>query len=177
MKSTVDQVVESPHPYPEDSNLSWTVSAPANAEQIRVHFSKVHLEAGSDYLYLSDTDGSVYQTLSGSTASYDFWSAWFPGNTVKLRLSTDFALNRYGFRIDRLEVVVPGLPLRYTVVELLPNSVTTVTDSNGYYRFDKLPGGVYTLRPAPSGINYAPAYISVTVKDYEYKPSEDFAKY
>ena len=96
----LDELIESPHPYPNGYNDSWTVRR-AGASEIRVHFSKITTESGYDYVTLYDGAGNTVRTYSGSYS--DFWSPWVAGGTIVVALRSDGSNTAYGFRIDRGE--------------------------------------------------------------------------
>jgi len=101
--------INSPHPYPNNYDRIWNIDFP-DAAAIRVHFSQIDIEYGYDYLLLGDTDisdGWYYQEFTGSMSNV--WSDWIPllnDNKIYLRLITDSIVTRWGFQIDRYEVIL-----------------------------------------------------------------------
>ncbi len=94
--------VESPHPYPNNAYMEWTISQPM-ASAVRVHFSWIQMEWGYDYITIMDDNYNVYERITGYRTNY--WSVWVPGSTVKIRLASDFIINYNGFVIDQIEWV------------------------------------------------------------------------
>ncbi|APV43494.1 Cna protein B-type domain-containing protein [Dehalogenimonas formicexedens] len=56
------------------------------------------------------------------------------------------------------DVGIPGWPIKlYATVEGVPITVSTVTDSNGFYQFTNLPYGTYSVKEAPENGASIPA--------------------
>lgn len=94
-------VVESAHPYTNNFDYTWTITK-SGATQIRVHFTKIELESNYDYLYVYDYANAQLQKLTG-TYSSGGWSSWSYGETIKVRLDTDYSVTKWGFKIDQIE--------------------------------------------------------------------------
>jgi subtilisin family serine protease len=94
---TVSYQVSTPHPYPENYNETFVVSAPG-ALQIRVHFSEMATESSYDYVYILDGQNNQLASYTGSQGA--FWSPWATGDTIKANLVSDYMINDYGFDID-----------------------------------------------------------------------------
>jgi uncharacterized repeat protein (TIGR02543 family) len=95
---TVD--IESPHPYGNDYDNTWTLSHPG-ATRMRVHFAWILTERDWDYVYVKDNAGSTYSTYSG--AYEKCWSDWVPGDVIKISLDSDYMITYGGFVLDGLE--------------------------------------------------------------------------
>ena len=102
--------VESPHPYPNNYNNTWTLSR-SGAERIRCHFAYIHTEFGYDYVYILDSAGNIHSNYTG--VFDDVWSVWVPGDTIKIRLTSDSSIVDEGFIIDQLEW--PSQPATATI--------------------------------------------------------------
>jgi hypothetical protein len=102
-------LVESPHPYPNNYNNTWTLTNPdTNAASTRVHFSRIETESGYDYVYVRDANNNQVSRFDGNRS--DVWSAAVPGRTVKVQLTTDGSVTAWGFCVDRIETVSGGQP-------------------------------------------------------------------
>jgi len=88
--------LESPHPYPENYNNTWTISK-TGAKSIRVHFSSIDVEANYDYVKTSAGDN-----FSGSYPQ-GTWSNWLTGSSINVTLTSDSSVSGTGFYIDRIE--------------------------------------------------------------------------
>jgi hypothetical protein len=97
--SMVNQTIESEHPYGEDFDYTWSVSVP-NASSLAVHFERIDVESGFDYLYILDGDGRVVENFTG--AYNDVWSKTVSGSTVKIRLVSDYMIEEWGFKADKI---------------------------------------------------------------------------
>jgi hypothetical protein len=96
-------IAESPHPYENNMDQTWTVTNPdTNAQSTRVHFSQVDVESGYDYIILKDDTGQEYQRITGSHPS-GLWSDLVPGRVVQVQLVTDYIVTRWGFCLDQVE--------------------------------------------------------------------------
>jgi hypothetical protein len=98
--SSPNVLAESPHPYPNDYDQTWTISQ-AGAGQIRVHFTQLDVESNWDYVYIYDANNNLITTYTGSYR--DLWTDWVTGDTIKVRLISDYSITGYGFTIDSKE--------------------------------------------------------------------------
>ncbi len=96
--------------YRSNADESRTVTVPG-ALGLRVHFDRIDLEThpscfqqSCDNLYLLNGEGDLFQVFGGGPRS-DVTSVIVPGDTVVLRFVSDASAVKYGFRVDRLEVV------------------------------------------------------------------------
>jgi len=103
--STPSCLVESPHPYGNYINQTWTVINPdAGAAHTRVHFFRLETEAGYDFVILRDGTGTEFYRYDGSYQN-GLWSESIPGNTVQVQLVSDAAVTAWGFCLDVVETV------------------------------------------------------------------------
>ncbi len=98
-----DCVLESEHPYDNDSTETWTYIHPEEADGLKVTFSKrTSFEKDYDKLRITDANGETSQytgrELSGATLT-------LPGNRFTLQIDSDGSVQDYGFRIVRVEAV------------------------------------------------------------------------
>ena len=101
VKAVESYVVESSHPYTNNFDYTWTISK-AGATQIRVHFTQIEVETNYDYLYVYDYAGAQLHKLTG-TYSSGGWSSWSYGESIQVRLDTDYSVTDWGFKIDQIE--------------------------------------------------------------------------
>ncbi|MEO5668490.1 MAG: S8 family serine peptidase [Bdellovibrionota bacterium] len=99
--SPVARLVESAHPYLDNSNVSVTLEQPG-ANFIRVHFTRVDLESGYDFLKLIAANGEVADQVTGRKTA-GFWSNEVQGSKITLQLTSDDSVNSWGFAIDSYE--------------------------------------------------------------------------
>jgi hypothetical protein len=92
--------VESPHPYPNNYNNTWTLTQPG-ASRMRCHFGYIRTESNYDYIYVLDNSGNICGIYTGDFD--DVWSVWVPSDTIMIRLTSDFSIVDDGFIIDQLE--------------------------------------------------------------------------
>ncbi len=97
----LDQVFESEHPYKENANLSKTITVPG-AKYVRVKVTKFDLESGYDYVRIADAAGVTLEKVSGAGDNYT--SDFIEGNTVQLNFISDRSINKWGYKIEAVEV-------------------------------------------------------------------------
>jgi hypothetical protein len=91
---TVYENVQSPHNYYNNMDQWYTINQPgAQRIQLRLY---VDVESGYDYLYLYDGGYNLKKSYTGKTTWH--WTIWISGDTVRLRLKTDYSVTKYGFR-------------------------------------------------------------------------------
>jgi subtilisin family serine protease len=97
----LNQVFESDHPYKENSTAKRVINIPG-AKYIRVLVSKYDLEAGYDYVKVSDASGATVEKISGVGTNYV--SEFVEGETMNLDFISDRSINKWGFKIEQIEV-------------------------------------------------------------------------
>ena len=114
--STATSMTESPHPYPNNYDNTWTITEPG-AGQVRVHFSQLDTEESWDYVYIYDEN---YNLITSYTGSYrDLWTPWVDGDTVRIELVSDYSITDYGFTIDDTDTQAAPQPTptdRYAII-------------------------------------------------------------
>jgi hypothetical protein len=102
---------ESPHPYSNNYNNTRTF-AHSGASKMRVHFSYIDTESYYDYVYFGSAT-TFYSSKSGYY--YDSWSSWVPGDTIRVKITSDSSNTYNGFKIDRLEWMqeAPAVKLKF----------------------------------------------------------------
>jgi len=100
----VPVTIESVHPYAPKSDLTFNVEHPG-AKYIRVHFEKIGTEPGYDFVRLETRSGEILEKLSGEHANY--LTTYIVGDSATIRLTSDVSVNGYGFKVDRIQVIMP----------------------------------------------------------------------
>jgi len=95
--------VRSEHPYADNAAQSFEVSVPG-ARYIRVHFSRLQVEEGYDFVKVVDSTGAEVETLTGDME--DYTSVYGDGEKLYIQLESDGSINAWGFYIDRIEYVM-----------------------------------------------------------------------
>ncbi|MEN6328439.1 MAG: DUF6273 domain-containing protein [Syntrophomonas sp.] len=93
-------ILESEHPYANNLDFTWTYALDVQCSTVLVTFSQsTEVEENCDYIYVMDENGITIpggrftgQDLKGKTVKV-------PGNTVKIRLTSDSDQNLYGFTV------------------------------------------------------------------------------
>ncbi|MEM3609943.1 MAG: S8 family serine peptidase, partial [Candidatus Anstonellales archaeon] len=94
-----DYVIESPHPYTNGYDKIWTIQR-EGFTQISVHFVNISVEPGWDYVTILDSNNNTIATYTGS--KYDFWTPPIQGNTISIKLTSDYSITDYGFYLDKI---------------------------------------------------------------------------
>jgi len=94
----VTTLIESPHSYPNNARLVWTLEAPGEAQAVNVTFDRLETENRYDFVDLIDQDGNVVHHLTGNHNGHSFR---VEGPRVLIRLTSDASVRRWGFKITR----------------------------------------------------------------------------
>jgi hypothetical protein len=151
----IDQLIESPHPCPDNYNQTWHIAGPEEAAGIRLHFTKIEIIDGSHWNNLSYTnpDGSTVYLWNYN----DYWTDWIMSNSIDLVFAGS---GSYGFQIDKCEAMFSVVG---ATVTLEPGSIKTTTDEDGYYIFSGLEPGTYIVTPSLEGTTFIPSTRSIDV--------------
>jgi hypothetical protein len=104
-------VVYSTHPYANNSSQEWTITNPlCSGTATKLHFSRVDLEDGVDWIIVKDIFDVEYQRLTGSYPS-GVWTVAVPGADIKIKLVSDSSVVRWGFNADQIECGLPTTPV------------------------------------------------------------------
>ncbi|PKN47716.1 MAG: hypothetical protein CVU59_01835 [Deltaproteobacteria bacterium HGW-Deltaproteobacteria-17] len=91
-------LIESPHSYPNNARLVWTLEAPGEATAVNVLFDRLETESRYDFVDLIDQDGVVVHHLTGNLSGQSFR---VEGPRVLIRLTSDATVRRWGFKVTR----------------------------------------------------------------------------
>ncbi|AKB24521.1 hypothetical protein MSMTP_1052 [Methanosarcina sp. MTP4] len=100
--SAAESLPESDHPYSNNFEDTWPDISKPGATEIRLHFESLDL-ASYDKLILYDKYDNKLVTYDRGDSNKDFWTAWYTGDTLKVKLVTDNSDTDYGFKIDKVE--------------------------------------------------------------------------
>jgi hypothetical protein len=141
--TTVSYTVQSPHKYPNNCDLWYTISEPG-AAWLKLYFSAFQTEANCDYLDFYDADYNYLGSYTGGTWRR-FWSPQFDTDTVHMNLWSDSSVQKWGFRITKYQyeegtpppppedteapVVSIDAPLNGATCEDTVTILTSVTDN------------------------------------------------
>ena len=102
LKVTDAVLAESKHDYDPNTDLTWTINNPdAGAVASYIHFSRLEIESGYDFIEVKDVSDNLVQRITGFYSS-GLWSNRVNGAVVKVRLTTDSTLNYWGFQVDAI---------------------------------------------------------------------------
>ena len=113
---------ESDHNYGDQLNETKTFTYPG-AVSLAITFStQTALEENYDYIYIYDGAGNELASYTGTEAAGKTLTV--PGDTFRIKLTSDAAVNAYGYAFDR---IVACMELIHTVV-IDPATVTCTQD-------------------------------------------------
>lgn len=93
--------IESPHPYLENANLSFTVEHPG-AAFLRIRFTRTDLESGYDFVRLVAENGEIAESITGRKTQ-PFWTNEIAGSKVTVKFTSDDSVQGWGFAIESYE--------------------------------------------------------------------------
>lgn len=94
--------LSSEHPYPRNAKSEYLIQIPG-AKKIRLYFKKIEFELIEDVLRIEDENGLVVQELTGSKE--DLLSDYVLGGSLKLNLSSNDKLQKFGFEIEKAQYI------------------------------------------------------------------------
>ena len=86
-----------------ETTTSKTITHPG-AKQIQIHFSRLDLEPYYDYVALYDSTNTLIAKYDRGNAPADGWSAIVNGDTVYLKVYTDYSVHYSGYEVDKYRV-------------------------------------------------------------------------
>jgi len=102
--ASTDYSIESDHPYANNYDHTWPEISQPGAAQIRLHFTKLDLAHDHrDVVTLLDKDGNELVSYDDQHNKEDFWTDWYTGNIIKVKLTTNEEGTAYGFKIDKID--------------------------------------------------------------------------
>ncbi|MBR4892719.1 MAG: leucine-rich repeat protein, partial [Clostridia bacterium] len=99
----VEDVLESEHPYANDMDETKTYVYDGECVSIDVTFSDdTETESSYDYIYIYDSNDNQIGRYSGRELAGQ--TITIPGNTVKIRLTSDSSYTEYGYRTESIVI-------------------------------------------------------------------------
>jgi len=97
--TTENVTIESAHNYANYTNQTKTYTK-AGAEKVSVHFVNLRVESGYDFVYVMDKNDNVIKKITGNADN-----TWVevPGDTVKIKLETDYSVTDWGYKVDQIK--------------------------------------------------------------------------
>lgn len=93
-----NHIKESAHPYSANSSEVQTITH-VGADSISVYFDYIDTEANNDYVLLLDSEDNVIDSYTGSRSP--LWSVPVAGDTVKIKLVSDWNTEKQGYKISK----------------------------------------------------------------------------
>lgn len=155
-------LIESPHPYNDNSNLLYTVAGHPSATSIRAHIAEMKVQSGYDVIKIEDSAGNLIEQITGTR--YDYWTSWVAGNSLRIRLVSDSSLTDYGFRVDQFETdLVTQGPKEGVTISAGPGGGSADSQSNGGFAISPLEPVAYSVVPSLGSWTFDPAARFVSV--------------
>jgi MYXO-CTERM domain-containing protein len=95
--SDQNPVIETPHPYTDNMDQTWTITIPG-AVVMGVHFASFDTERGYDFVRILDGDDAEFGLYDGALGEFN--SLVVDGNTIKIRFTSDGSVTGDGFVLD-----------------------------------------------------------------------------
>ena len=147
--ASTDNLIESGHPYANNFQYTWPAITEPGATQMKLHFSKLELATDASYgdkLILSDEEGKELKTYTHYDTGDDFWTEWYTGDTLKVKLTTNGFSTAYGFKIDQVDT--RNAPASTPTENSMSDTTTALTFSNSQCEFGQQI--VFTARIDPT---------------------------
>ena len=93
---------ESEHPYPNKKTVTREFKSPG-AKYMRIHISRFELEKRYDTIKILDKSGAIVDTISGS--GEDHYSEYVEGDSLTVKFTSDYSVNKWGFLIEKIQVI------------------------------------------------------------------------
>ncbi len=94
---------ESSHPYLDSYDNEWTYTLPGSHASIDVTFdAQTETESGWDFIYVMDGAGNQVSGSPFDGTDLASQTLNVPGSTVRIRLTTDGSVTRWGFRVTEV---------------------------------------------------------------------------
>ncbi len=91
----------SAHPYENNFQQTWTYTQPGSPSSINVRFAGLtNVETGYDKIYVTDKDGKNVTGSPFTGTSLGGTTLTIAGDTVTVRLTTDYSITKWGFEIE-----------------------------------------------------------------------------
>jgi hypothetical protein len=137
---------ESRHPYSDNTDDSWSITAPDNPSAIYVTFDKLtYVERDYDWIIITNGSG---EEVEGSPFTGDALAGKtirVTGDTVRIRLYTDESITDFGFKVTDVRPANDGAK-----VDLVANSFTAFKTGTIGGRIRNVTSVVYNHGGAPA---------------------------
>lgn len=154
--------VETIHNLPNNLETTWNITA-YGASRMQLHFSKIDMENGYDYVRICDK----YDNSLGNFTGYDgdgFWTDFYDCDTLQIKTKTDGSIESWGYKIDQVNYTDSGEDFSGATGVLLPRAQRTTAGFIKFF-FDKV--GYDTSAPqisvlSPVNQEYGPGPVPLT---------------
>ena len=149
--------LQSAHPYEVNCSDVWVYQSPG-AGSLKVAFSQdTSIEAGSDYIYLYDSEGNQIGKYTGTELAGQ--TVTVPGYMVKIKLVSDGSYCEYGFTVANVEAV--SLDHTHSLTAVAKIDATCTSDGTEAYWKCSVCGMMFSDAQGKNVIK-APAAIKAT---------------
>jgi subtilisin family serine protease len=90
--------IQTPHPYDDHTSKSWHVAAPSEAREIQLHFQRIDVEAGYDFVTLRDAAGNKVGEWTGEFT--EVVTDPIEGHQALVSFYSDYSVTEWGFAIS-----------------------------------------------------------------------------
>ena len=99
-------IAESEHPYQANFDKTWIIPNPDSAAiSTYIHFSRLEVENFYDEVTIRDGADNATQVFTGTYAT-GLWTSKVDGNVIKVQLTTDGSVQKWGFLVDEVRTTM-----------------------------------------------------------------------
>lgn len=107
--STISEL-QSEHNYANNMDTTWIYTHPTDADSLEITFSSdTETETRYDFIYIFDGNDNQIGKYDGTTLANQ--TITIPGNIVKIKLTSDNSVQKYGFRVTNIEAIIEKGPI------------------------------------------------------------------
>ncbi len=149
------QTYQSSHNYGKNLNPTSYISTidGTDCDYMRLHFVTIDVEYYWDALYISDQDNTIVDFFAGYYS--DFYTPWYSASTLKISMSSDNTVERYGYYVDFFETYNGSM---FTIDSSGWNYYENTIDPSRLYGGSSEQGNHSALWAIIEGIDSAPSY-------------------
>jgi len=145
--------IETIHPLPNNLETTWVITT-YQTSGMQLHFEKIDMEYGFDYIRIYDKYDNLLDTYTGNH-TIPFWTPWYNcGDTLKIKVTTD-SIQSWGYKIKEVKYFDLGENLIGATEVLLPRAQRTTAGFIKFF-FDKALSPIYIKSDGSVGPPTAP---------------------
>ena len=151
---------ESAHPYADYTDQTWTYSGPAEATALNLVFdARTFTENGYDFITILDGSGNlVAGPFSGSQLAGA--AIRIPGNSARIRLTSDESVTGWGFAVTSITAVLPPPPAPPSLIKPAAGAMVTGAPTLSWTTVDG--ASAYRVEWSSNAVNWTAQQVSAS---------------